>query len=55
MPTRPRKGEEDGWTDEGWRNATSELATRIGLVVFANQELIYKLLYEKGVRFKEEE
>jgi hypothetical protein len=46
-----REGE---WTDEQWRNATKDLATRIGAAVVATQDLLYKMLYEKGARSKEE-
>jgi hypothetical protein len=49
------KNTRDGeWTDEQWHNATKDLATRIGAAVVATQNLLYKILSEKGVRFKEE-
>ncbi len=44
-----REGE---WTHEQWHNATKDLATRIGTAVVATQDLLYKILSEKGVRFK---
>ena len=47
-----REGE---WTDEQWHNATKDLATRIGAAVVASQDLLYKVLYDEGVRFKEDE